>query len=58
MFKLEINTSSKSFGETDNQKRATIATIIDQAKQIIGSGRQPEPLRCPNGEVVGSFTLD
>jgi hypothetical protein len=58
MFTLAIDTTSAAFGETEHQKRSKICYLLAQISQVIGSGRDPQPLVAADGEVVGEYTLD
>jgi hypothetical protein len=58
MFKLELNTDHPDFGEREDQKRKKIESLLQRVAEVIGSGKEPEPLRSANGHVVGTYSLD
>jgi hypothetical protein len=52
-FTFTIRSSAK-LGDTKEAERAIICQLLDDAKQIIGSHRDPQPLMY-NGAIVGEY---
>jgi hypothetical protein len=54
VFTLTISKRTASFGESKEAERQRIVQALRDAAQVIGSHREPEPIRL-NGEVIGEY---